>query len=183
MNPAQEQLSELKHGLKNLKNRFRGRLKSITGPQPQRRCVVTAGPSVRYSVEGGVKKHRDWERLVGHDGLASGGRRRKAREGPGGASARVEVQNCGRRGRTCMRKLVRVCSRARVLPCRSVSPDTPLSANRVATPNTSEDRSHERRSRIIHRHNMRSRVTETPRVRACAARVAFVRWPHADGYD
>ena len=74
---------------------------------------------MRYSVEGGVKKHRGWERLVGHDGLASGGRRRKAREGPGDASARVEVRNCGRRGRTCMRKLVRapvpVCSR--VDPC------------------------------------------------------------------
>jgi len=71
---------------------------------------------VRYSVEGGVKKHRGGERLVGHDGLASGGRRRKPRGGPGGASARVEVRNCGRRGRTCMRKLVRVhvpvCSRA-----------------------------------------------------------------------
>ena len=86
---------------------------------------------MRYSVEGGVKKHRGWERLVGHDGLASGGRRRKAREGPGGASARVEVRNCGRRGRTCMRKLVRVPVR-RMLPCRSVSPDTSLSANRVA---------------------------------------------------
>ena len=74
---------------------------------------------MRYSVEGGVKKHRGVERLVGHDGLASGGRRRKAREGPGDASARVEVRNCGRRGRTCMRKLVRepvpVCYR--VDPC------------------------------------------------------------------
>jgi hypothetical protein len=61
---------------------------------------------------------------------------------------------------TCMRKLVGV----PVPVCYRVDPCLPTrhSANRVAS-NTSEpeDRSHERRSTIIHRLNMRSRVIET----------------------
>ena len=62
LNPAQEQLSELKHGLKILKNRFRGRLKSITGPPTATSMHVHEASVYGRSQENGVEKHRGWSR-------------------------------------------------------------------------------------------------------------------------
>ena len=159
MNPAQEQLSERNTSLKFFKPFSGVGSRAINGPNRNVDACPRQGPACVIP----------WRVVLRNTGVGSVWSDTTAL--PLGVVVEKLVEDLAARSATCrspdlrppgshLHAQVGRCARARVLSCRSVSPDTSLSANRVAS-NTSEDRSQERRSTIIHRLNMRSRVIET----------------------